>query len=165
VRTPQTVVLTGVSGAGKSTVGRALADAVGAVLVDADDLHPPGNVAKMTAGEALTDDDREPWIDLLAGELARRQAAGERVVLACSGLRRRHRARLVAAVDDAVVIHLHVGIDVLSQRLAERTGHFMPPELLRSQLEALEPLEAEGAVVDGERPVAEVVDEIVGRWH
>lgn len=161
---PQTVLLTGVSGAGKSTVGRALADAIGAVLVDADDLHPPGNVAKLTAGEPLTDDDRDPWVDRLVDELRRREAAGDQVVLACSALRRTHRHRLVHAVADVGIVHLQVGAHVLARRLAERTGHFMSPTLLQSQLAALEPPTGEGTVVDGERPVPEVVDEIVATW-
>jgi gluconokinase len=165
VRPPQTVLLTGVSGAGKSTVGRAVADAIGAVLVDADDLHPAANVAKMAAGTALTDDDREPWIDRLVDELRRREVAGDRVVLACSALRRVHRDRLVAAVADVGVVHLEVGADVLARRLAERTGHFMPPELLASQLADLEPPSSDCVVVDGERPLAEVVADIVATWR
>jgi len=166
VTPPQTVLLTGVSGAGKSTVGRALADALDAELVDADDLHPPANVAKMTAGEALTDADREPWIACLVEELRERAADGRRVVLACSALRRAHRARLAAAVDDVGVVHLHVGAEALAQRLAERTGHFMPPALLQSQLDDLEPPDGEGAlVVDGERPVDVVVEDITSRWR
>lgn len=162
---PQTVLLTGVSGAGKSTVGRALADALGAVLVDADDLHPTGNVAKMSAGVPLTDEDRDPWVDRLVEELRRRESEGGRVVLACSALRRAHRRRLVGAVVDVGVVHLQVGPDVLARRLAERTGHFMSPRLLASQLAALEPLTGEGTVVDGERPVDEVVEEILGAWR
>jgi gluconokinase len=165
VNPPQTVLLTGVSGAGKSTVGRVLADALGAVLVDADDLHPTGNVAKMSAGVPLTDEDRDPWVDRLVEELRRRESEGGRVVLACSALRRAHRRRLVGAVVDVGVVHLQVGPDVLARRLAERTGHFMSPRLLASQLAALEPLTGEGTVVDGERPVDEVVEEILGAWR
>ncbi|MFP5320214.1 MAG: gluconokinase [Acidimicrobiia bacterium] len=163
---PQTVLLTGVSGAGKSTVGRALAAAIDADLVDADDLHPASNVEKMASGRALDDADREPWIDRLVDELRRREAAGERVVLACSALRRTHRRRLVGAVDDVAVVHLHVSADELRRRLSERTDHFMPAELLQSQLESLESPEAHHAlVVDGDRPVAEVVDGIVSHWR
>lgn len=162
---PQTVLLTGVSGAGKSTVGRALAEAVGAVLVDADDFHPPTSIAKMAAGRPLDDADREPWIDALVDELRRREAAGERVVLACSALRQAHRRRLVGAVADVGVVHLHVSAGELARRVAERPDHFMPAELLQSQLDLLESPEAHQAlVVDGDRPVAEVVDQIVGRW-
>lgn len=163
---PQTVLLMGVSGAGKSTVGRALAGAIDARLVDADDFHPPANVAKMASGRPLDDTDREPWIDRLVVELQRAEAAGERVVLACSALRRRHRCQLVAAVDDAAVVHLHVTADELARRLSQRQDHFMPADLLQSQLDAIEPPEPPGAiVVDGDRPVDEVVADIVGRWQ
>jgi gluconokinase len=166
VTPPQTVLLTGVSGAGKSTVGRALADELGAVLVDADDFHPPASVAKMASGQALTDADREPWIASLVDELRRHTAAGERVVLACSALRRSHRDRLVAAASDVGVVHLHVRPEELARRLSLRTDHFMPPALLQSQLESLEPPHAhEAIVVDGERPVDVVVADIVDRWR
>lgn len=164
MRAPQTVVLTGVSGAGKSTVGRALADAIDGELVDADDLHPEANVAKMAAGEPLTDADREPWIDRLVVELRRRAERGERIVLACSALRLDHRRRLAGAVDDAVVVHLRVDADELARRLAARDGHFMPASLLQSQLDALEDPRADGAlVVDGNQEVDAVVDEILSR--
>lgn len=159
---PQTLVLTGVSGAGKSTVGRALADRIGAVLLDADDFHPASNRSKMAGGVALTDADRDPWIDALAGELARRAGAGDRVVLACSALRRHHRARLLEAAPDVALVHLDVGPEELARRLAGRTRHFMPADLLDSQLADLEhPSGEHHAVVDGEAPVDEVVDEIL----
>ena len=159
---PQTLVLTGVSGAGKSTVGRALADRVGATLLDADDFHPAANRTKMADGVPLTDEDRDPWIAALAAELSRRAAAGERVVLACSALRRHHRARLIDAAPDVALVHLEVGPEELARRLAARTEHFMPADLLESQLADLEhPSGEHHAVVDGEAPVDEVVDEIL----
>lgn len=159
---PQTLVLTGVSGAGKSTVGRALADRIGAVLLDADDFHPEANRQKMAAGVALTDADREPWINTLAAELDRRAHAGDRVVLACSALRRYHRARLLDAVPDVALVHLDVGPEELARRLADRTEHFMPADLLDSQLADLEdPSGDHHAVVDGEAPVDAVVDDIL----
>lgn len=158
------VVLTGVSGAGKSTVGRSLADALGAELVDADDHHPPANVAKMAAGEPLTDADRGPWIDVLVAELRRLAAQGHRVVLACSALRRAHRVRLASAVPGGVVVHLHVDPEDLVRRLGAREGHFMPAALLQSQLDALEPpLEAEAVIVDGSAPVDDVVAQVLAR--
>lgn len=161
---PQTVVLTGVSGSGKSTVAEALARRTGAVLLDADDLHPAGNVAKMRAGVPLTDADREPWIEALVAELRAHAARGERVVLACSALRRRHRRRLGEATDDAVIVHLDVSHGELQRRLAERTDHFMPAELLDSQLVDLErPASGHTVVVDGDGPVEAVVDEVLRR--
>ena len=159
---PPAVVITGVSGAGKSTVGQVLAQAMGARFVDGDDLHPPASVAKMASGEPLTDADREPWIDALVGELRAAARVGERVVLACSGLRSAHRRRLEAAVEGTVVVHLHVEPDVLARRLAARQGHFMPASLLQSQLAALEDPVLDGAlVVDGAMPVSDVVEAII----
>lgn len=156
------MVLTGVSGAGKSTVGQVLAEVVGARFVDGDDLHPPASVAKMASGAALTDADRAPWIDDLVAELQAGARAGEPVVLACSGLRRAHRRRLEDAVEGTVVVHLHVEPDVLARRLAAREGHFMPASLLQSQLDALEDPALDGAlVVDGSLPVSDVVDDIL----
>ncbi len=159
---PRTLVLTGVSGAGKSTVGRALADRTGAVLVDADDLHDDAARQKMAGGVPLDDADREPWIARLADEIHRRSAAGERVVLACSALRRAHRDRLRAAAPDVVFVHLEVGPEELARRLASRSGHFMPADLLASQLESLEhPSDEHHAVVDADAPVEDVVDEVL----
>lgn len=160
---PQTLVLTGVSGAGKSTVGRALADRVGAVLLDADDFHDEASRRKMASGTPLGDEDRDPWITRLAEELGRRAEAGQRVVLACSALRRRHRTQLVEAAPDVSIVHLEVGREELARRLAHRAGqHFMPAELLESQLASLEHPSAEHhAVVDGEAPVEDVVDEVL----
>lgn len=159
---PRTLVLTGVAGAGKSTVGRALAERVGAVLLDADDFHTDVARHKMANGIPLDDADRDPWITRLAEELGRRAAMGEQVVLACSALRRQHRSRLVEAAPDVAVVHLEVGREELARRLEGRAGHFMPAELLDSQLDALEHPGAEHhAVVDGEAPVDAVVDEIL----
>jgi len=165
VSPPAAVVLTGVSGAGKSTVGRALADALGAELLDADDRHPPANVAKMAAGVPLDDADREPWIAALVGELRDRAAAGRRVVLACSGLRRAHRRRLAAAVPGTAVVLLQVDADVLARRLASREGHFMPASLLQSQLDAMEDPDEGTLVVDGSQPVATIVADLVAAWQ
>ncbi len=164
VEVPQTVVVTGVAGSGKSTVSEALAARTGAVVLDADDLHPAANVAKMSAGVALADADRGPWIDALAAEIARRASRGERLVLACSALRRAHRSRLRGAADDVVLVHLDVSVPELRRRLDGRLGHFMPAALLDSQLEALELPDPERTVVVGaDGPVDEVVDEIVRR--
>lgn len=161
---PQVLVVTGVSGSGKSTVSAALAERGGAVVLDADDLHPAANVAKMAAGRPLTDADREPWIDVLVAEIARRAARGERVVLACSALRRRHRQRLREAADDVVLVHLDVSVDELRHRLDGRTGHFMPAALLASQLAALElPDPERTVVVDGDAPLDDIVEEVVRR--
>lgn len=161
---PQTIVVTGVAGSGKTTVSEALAARTGAAVLDADDLHPAPNVAKMAAGTPLTDADREPWIDALAGEIARRAARGERLVLACSALRRAHRSRLRSAADDVVLVHLDVRVPELRRRLRGRAGHFMPASLLDSQLDALElPDPERTVVVDADGPVESVVDEVLRR--
>ena len=128
----------GPSGAGKSVVGAALAQRLGVPFIDADDLHPPRNKAKMAAGTPLDDADRWPWLDLVAR--AARDAAP--VVVACSALRRAYRDRLRGDDDAVVFVELVVDREVLAQRLSARDHEFMPASLLASQLGTLEPLEA-----------------------
>jgi carbohydrate kinase (thermoresistant glucokinase family) len=141
------VVVMGVSGSGKSTVGALLAERLGLPYAEADDFHPPANIAKMATGVPLDDTDRAPWLDLIAAWLAKHSGTGG--VITCSALRRRYRDRLRAQMPEAFFLHLDGSEELIGRRLAERTGHFMPPGLLRSQLEALDPLEADeaGAVV------------------
>ncbi|MCS3442460.1 gluconokinase [Microbacterium phyllosphaerae] len=152
---PQIVVM-GVSAAGKSTVGRLLATDLGLAFLDADDLHPASNRAKMSAGTPLTDDDRMPWLDRVSDELATRSASG--AVIACSALRRVYRDRIRERVPGVVFVHLHGDDALLAERATGRTDHFMPPSLLRSQLDTLEMLDADetGVVVDVSRPPAEL---------
>lgn len=135
----------GVSGAGKSTVGAALADLLGVQFVDADSLHPESNVAKMAAGTALTDADRWPWLDLVGRALA--GASGSGLVVACSALKRAYRDAIRAAAPGVRFVQLEVARTTLTDRVANRPGHFMPVTLLDSQLETLEPLEADEAGV------------------
>jgi gluconokinase len=145
------VVLMGVCGCGKTTVGRALAQELGWTFVDADDLHPPANVAKMAGGIALTDEDRWPWYDRIVLELRRLANDGGHVVLACSALRQAYRDRL-ARGGDLRVAYLKGDAQTIEPRLAGRRGHFMPASLLASQFAALE--EPAGAiVVDISQPV------------
>lgn len=132
------VVLMGVSGSGKSTVGAALATALGWPLIDADDLHPAGNVAKMASGIPLTDDDRWPWLDRVVDELRRRTADGSSVVLACSALKQAYRDRLARA-GDVRFVHLRGDAATIGARLATRRHRYMPATLLESQFAALEP--------------------------
>lgn len=126
------IVVMGVSGTGKSTIGRALAETLDLPFVEGDDLHPESNVAKMAAGIPLTDADRAPWLDLIAAELDRP------VVVTCSALKRSYRDRLRLAAPDLVLVHLHGSPELLASRMAQRDGHFMPTALLESQLETLE---------------------------
>jgi len=158
------IVVMGVAGCGKSTVGGLLAARLGLQFVDADDLHPPSNVAKMSAGTPLTDDDRLPWLARVA-EVLRGGDDGAPTVVACSALRRSYRDALRdGAGGDVAFVHLHGASDLLARRIAARADHFMPPALLHSQLATLEPLGADetGVVVDVDRPAHRAVDVVEG---
>ena len=133
----------GVSGAGKSTVGAALAELLKIGFVDADSLHPGANIAKMAAGQPLTDADRAPWLDLVGSAL--RDAPSEGLVVACSALKRSYRDAIRTVARGTVFVHLAVPRKALAKRVARRRAHFMPSALLGSQLEALEPLQADEA--------------------
>ena len=147
-----TVLLMGVSGSGKSTVGPALAAELNWPFLDADSLHPPANVAKMASGIPLTDADRWPWFDRIVAEMRRYAAAGKNVVIACSALKQAYRDRL-AGGGSVRVVYLKGDAETIAPRLAGRRGHFMPPSLLASQFATLE--EPDNAiVVDITQPVA-----------
>ncbi len=154
------VVVMGVAGAGKSTLGRMLADALDAAFVEGDDYHPSTNVEKMSAGVALDDDDRWPWLDALAQAMAEHAARDAHAVVACSALKRRYRDRLRAQVPSARFVLLQADREPLAERLAARSVHFMPATLLSSQLEALEmPAPDESIhVLDATQPVTAVLD-------
>ena len=132
------VLLMGVSGSGKTTVGRAVAERLGAVLVDADDYHPAANVEKMRAGIALTEADRQPWLAALCADLVTLGATREPVVLACSALSKQSLTRLRSAAPAMTIVWLHGPRELIAERMRSRE-HFMPERLLASQLEALEP--------------------------
>jgi carbohydrate kinase (thermoresistant glucokinase family) len=129
----------GVSGCGKSTVGAALAQALGLAFIEGDSLHPPRNVALMAAGTPLTDDDRAGWLATIADRLARAQAGGAGLVLSCSALKRSYRDGLRARCPGLRLVYLHGTAAQLQARLQWRSGHYMPPSLLASQLATLEP--------------------------
>lgn len=136
----------GVSGCGKSTVGALLAQELSAKFLDGDSLHPAANIQKMAAGIPLDDIDRQPWLQ----EVGRRLAAedGNSLVIACSALKRSYRDVIRSGAPDARFIHLYGTASLLSVRMAARPGHFMPPSLLESQLQTLEPLgEGEAGMV------------------
>ena len=133
------VVVMGVSGSGKTTVASLVAERLGVPLAEADEFHPRANIDKMTSGVPLTDADREPWLAAIAGWIAERAADGGGVVT-CSALKRRYRDTLRAAADDVWFLHLDGAPELLAARIGHRSGHFMPPSLLASQLADLEPL-------------------------
>jgi gluconokinase len=132
------VVVMGVSGCGKSSVGAPLAAALGVDYLEGDALHPAENIERMRSGIALTDDDRRGWLQTLAARLAAAQAAGRGLVLACSALKRCYRDTLRVGAPGLRLVHLHGPRELLAQRMAERSGHYMPASLLDSQLATLE---------------------------
>jgi gluconokinase len=154
------IVLMGVSGSGKTTVGVPLAQALGGEFVEGDDYHPPANIAKMRQGIPLEDADRRPWLATLSAEIGRWLAAGRTVVLACSALKRSYRAILRDGRPGVRFVHLTGSAPLIRARLAGRQGHYMPASLLDSQLAALEePLDAIVVAID--RPPAEIVASIL----
>jgi gluconokinase len=133
------VVLMGVSGSGKTTIGKILADRLGWTFVEGDDFHPAANVAKMHAGIPLTDADRAPWLAALRERIDAATARGENIVLACSALKHAYQDYLEQHEPDNVrYVYLHGSEELIQQRLAARKGHFMNPNLLHSQFEVLE---------------------------
>ncbi|MFI6027633.1 gluconokinase [Amycolatopsis magusensis] len=159
------VVVMGVSGSGKTTVGTALAEALGVAYAEADSFHPEANIEKMTAGTPLTDEDRWPWLEAIAGWIREHGETGG--VVTSSALKRRYRDVLRGG-GDVWFVHLNGPREVIAQRLAGRSGHFMPPSLLDSQFADLEPLDADerGQVLDITEPPAALVqkalDELAG---
>ncbi len=156
----------GVSGSGKTTVGILVAALLGVPFHDADDLHPPRNVAKMKAGVPLTDDDRWRWLESLGGLLAAESRGGVGSVVACSALKRAYRERIAGAAGVPLLfVHLDGDRRTLEQRMRDRKGHFMPPSLLDSQLQALEPLGADepGFRVVLTEPAGDVAAHVVAR--
>ncbi|WP_051722457.1 gluconokinase [Streptomyces albus] len=136
--TPHVVVVMGVSGTGKTTVGRLLAAELGVPYAEADDFHPPANIEKMSAGIPLDDRDRAPWLDAIGAWAHGRLGRGG--VVSCSALKRAYRDRLRAAAPGLFFLHLAGDRALIAQRLGQRRGHFMPGALLDSQFAALEPL-------------------------
>lgn len=137
---PGRIVVMGVAGSGKTTVGSLLAQRLGARFLDGDDHHPPANVAKMSSGAPLTDDDRWPWLDRIGTAIEQAVQSTGRVVVACSALRRVYRERLSDACDAPLLfIYLSGTPDLIRERMEARGAHFMPVQLLESQFAALEP--------------------------
>jgi gluconokinase len=155
------IVVMGVSGSGKSTVGAALAQRLRVPFADADDFHPPANIAKMTAGEPLTDDDRYSWLEAIGQWLAERCEGG--AVMSCSALKRKYRDQIRRHCADVVSLHLSGSPEVIGRRQASRPGHFMPASLLASQFETLEPLDPDerGITIDVDQDIDAIVETYV----
>lgn len=156
-----TFIIMGVSGAGKSTIGEALSAAIHVPFFDADDYHPQANVDKMSRGEALNDDDRWPWLRRLA-ELLKQQEYKDGAILACSALKKSYRELLEYDLDAPPYwIYLDGSPELIAKRIAARSDHFMPVELLRSQFEALE-IPEQAIRVSIDQPVSGIISDILG---
>lgn len=153
--TPCAILIMGVSGAGKTTIGIALAKALGATFLDADDFHPPENRRKMSSGIPLDDTDRAPWL----AAICQRINSGESIVLACSALKEIYRHTLRAARPDLRIIFLTASGEILLHRLANRSNHFMPASLLDSQLSTLEP-PIDCITIDATLPLPDILNDI-----
>jgi carbohydrate kinase (thermoresistant glucokinase family) len=159
LRDPLVVLLMGVSGSGKTTVGKKLAVALGWEFADADDVHPPENIAKMSAGLPLNDADRAPWLAVIRAFIDRTIARGESAVVTCSALKEKYRATLIGDPAHVKLVHLTGSPELLLQRMAQRHGHFMKPEMLQSQLADLEPPQ-NALTIDVTPPPDEIVAQI-----
>jgi gluconokinase len=155
---PSPIVVMGVSGSGKSTVGAALAQRLRVPFADADDFHPPANIEKMKAGHPLDDEDRKPWLATLGDWLG--EHCGDGGVMSCSALKRRYRDQLRAHCPGIQFLHLSGTPEIIGARQASRPGHFMPASLLASQFDTLEPLEEDeaGVVIDVGQGIDAIVD-------
>ena len=155
----------GVSGCGKSTVGQAIASALGLPFIEGDSLHPPRNVALMANGTPLTDADRAEWLAALAEKLRAARAAGHGLVVSCSALKRGYRDVLRGGVAGLRFVHLHGAPALLRMRMHQRIGHYMPPALLDSQLATLEPPGADEAAIalDIDQSASAITDAAL-RW-
>lgn len=155
------IVVMGVSGSGKSTVGAALAQRLRVPFADADDFHPAANIAKMTAGQPLNDDDRYPWLEAIGEWLAQHCDGGG--VMSCSALKRKYRDQLRRHCAGIEFLHLEGTPEVIGKRQASRPGHFMPASLLASQFDTLEPLgpDERGISIDVDQNIDSIVETYV----
>ncbi|WP_405217642.1 gluconokinase [Agrococcus sp. Ld7] len=156
------MVIMGVQGSGKSTIGAALAKRLNIDFIDGDDLHPKANKDKMAAGIPLEDEDRVPWLKAIGQTIADGRASGRIIIVACSALKRWYRELLRSSAPDLVFVHLSGDKDLLADRLAHRDHAFMPTTLLDSQMETLEPLGPweSGIVISIEQDPVAIVDEV-----
>jgi len=156
-------IVMGVSGSGKTTVAVMLADALGVAFLEGDKLHPRGNVEKMRSGTPLTDEDRWPWLRAIAARIDQWRADGKAGVVTCSALKRAYRDVLVHGRDDVRIVYLDGSQELIARRLKARKGHFMPPALLDSQFNALQPPgdDEHPVTVSIDAPVEAIVDDIM----
>lgn len=164
---PQHLVIMGVSGSGKTTISTLLSKHLGWIAAEADEFHPAANIAKMSSGTPLTDDDRWPWLESIRNWMDTQAENGRSTIVTCSALKRAYRDVLATAAGQVHFVHLNGSADVLRERMKTRSGHFMPPSLLPSQINTLEPLadDEPGIVVDILHSPAELADEILNRLH
>ena len=164
-KTPCALVVMGVSGSGKSTIADKLAERLNWSFEDGDKFHPAANVAKMSAGHPLTDEDRWPWLQAIADEIDRICEAGGHAVIACSSLKRVYRDVLVHGRNDVRIVYLDGTQELIANRLGQRKGHFMPPGLLTSQFKTLEPpgVSENPVTVSIDASVDAIVDDIVSQ--
>jgi len=158
-----TIVVMGVSGSGKSTVADGLVERLGWAFAEGDDFHPPANVEKMRAGQALTDDDRWPWLRSLADWIGEHERTGKSIVVTCSALKRAYRDVLRDGHPSVWFAHVTADQALIRERMGHRSGHYMPVSLLDSQLALLEPLQDDepGASISGAGAPEIVVDELL----
>lgn len=150
----------GVAGSGKSTLAKALASALGWILIEGDDYHPIANIEKMGRAEALDDDDRAPWLEQLHRQIADLDGKGTNAVVACSALKASYRTLLAADLSEVRFVHLYGNTETIAQRIRERRRHFLPSDLLESQLDALEPPE-DAIVVSVDLATEEQADSVL----
>jgi carbohydrate kinase (thermoresistant glucokinase family) len=163
----RSIVVTGVSGSGKSTIARALAQRIGFEFIDGDSLHNPANLAKMSKGQALSDNDRTPWLDAIGQQLKDAQSHALGCVVACSALKRKYRDLLREYVSDTYFVMLDGAFELIEARLEARPHDFMPVSLLASQFATLEPLQRDerGVRVDISLTPEEIVSLISNEWR
>lgn len=160
---PRVLIVMGVSGCGKSEVGSALARALGGAFHDADSFHPAANVAKMSAGIPLNDEDRKPWLEKMRREIIQGTPTGEMAVLACSALKKAYREYLRQGQEDVWMVYLKGSFELILERISARQGHFMKADLLRSQFAIMEEPTDEPRVItaDIDAPISQIVSGIL----
>ncbi|WP_104116582.1 gluconokinase [Arthrobacter sp. B1805] len=160
---PRHVVVMGISGSGKTTIATRLAEALGWVFAEADDFHPAANIAKMTSGTPLTDEDRWPWLESMRDWMTTQAYSDRSTVVTCSALKRSYRDVLTQAEGRVRFVHLVGDTDLILERMKTRSGHFMPQSLLPSQISTLEPLEPDeqGVKIDNAGTPDEVTDLVI----